>query len=341
MNRNLHPARALILATVVLLSAGVMPRTASAQTVNARPADDQTSDSLAADGPVDRIDDVFVTARRAGLPIWQVERGGSTVVLIGAISGVPRGFEWRPEALEAATARSQRILYPQEGRASAADLLRLLWRIRTIAKLPNDTTTADYLSPPLQARLETVMSGERSQAWRTQSLVGLGFDLLDKAGYDRRGRGAVEAVRHAARQGHIEGRPVGIVRGDEMVDNLITQPPGAYLPCVEAAISAAEAGPAGAQQRLEAWRSLHVPEVLATPLDRALNLCWPSGDADIAPVLRRQWAEATQAALAQPGVTLGIVSLRILAEPGGVLDQLEARGLEVTGPRWRPGERAQ
>lgn len=281
------------------------------------------------------VDDVVVTARRAGLPIWQVERGGSTVILVGVISGVPRDFEWRAEALETATRRSQRILYPQQGRASAADILRLLWRIRTISRLPEGTTTADYLSPSLQARLEAVMAEERIDAWRTQSFVVLGLDLLEKAGFERRGRDAVDAVRRAARSARVEGRPVGVVRGDELVDNLITQPPGVYLPCIAAAIAAAEAGPDGAKARLEAWRSLQVPQVLATPLDKALNLCWPSGDPDIAPVLRRQWAEAAQAALAQPGVTLGAVSLRILAEPGGVLDQLEAAGLEVVGPVWK------
>ncbi|CAN5420348.1 hypothetical protein BH09PSE1_BH09PSE1_25220 [soil metagenome] len=290
---------------------------------------------------VSTVDDVVVTARRAGLPIWQVERGGSTVILIGAIGGVPRDFEWRPEALEAATARSQRILYPQEGRASPADLFRLLWRIRTISRLPKGTTTADYLSPELQARLEAVMAGERDQDWRTQSFVGLGFDLLEKGGYEGRSRGAVDAVRRAARSAHIDGEPVGIVRGDELIDNLITQPPQIYLPCIEAAIAAAEVGPSGATERLEAWRSLQVPQVLATPLDKALNVCWPSGDPEIAPLLRTQWAEATRSALAQPGVTLGAAPLRILAEPGGVLDQLEAEGLEVVGPEWKPAAPAQ
>lgn len=282
------------------------------------------------------VDDVVITARRAGLPIWQVERDGSTVILIGAIGGVPRDFEWRSEALEAATARSQRILYPQVASASPGDLLRLLWRIRTIARLPNGTTTADYLTPELQARLDAVMADERSQSWRTQSFVGLGFDLLEKAGLDRRDRGAVEAVRRAARSARIPGEPVGVVRGSEIIENLISQPPQIYLPCIEAAIAAAEAGPSSAQARLEAWRSLQVPQVLATPLDKALNVCWPSGDPEIAPLLRTQWAEATQASLAEPGVTLGVASLRILAEPGGVLDQLEADGLDVIGPDWKP-----
>ena len=281
------------------------------------------------------IDDVVVTARRAGAPMWEISRGDSMVILVGAINGVPRDFAWRPEALEAATARSQRILSPTEGRASVSDLLRLLWRIRTIARLPAGTTTADYLTVRQQARLEAVMADQRGDAWRTQSFVGLSFDLLDEAGYERGGRGAVDAVRRAARESRVPVKPVGVVRGDELIDNLITAPPQTYMPCVEASIAAAEAGPEGAAARLAAWRSLKVVEVLATPLDQALNLCWPSGDPEIAPVLRSQWAEATQAALAQPGVTMGVASLRILAEPGGVLDQLEAQGLDVIGPPWK------
>jgi len=291
------------------------------------------------DEQVDTVDEVVVVARRAGAPMWEIASGDSTVILVGAISGVPRDFEWRPEALEAATARSQRILYPQEGRASLSDLFRLIWRIRTISRLPDGKTTADYLSPEWQARLEALKAGERTDIWRTQSPVVMSLDLMEETGFDRNGRGASDAVRRAARRAHVDGGPIGVVRGDELVDNLITQPPEIYLPCLEASIRAAEAGKAGAQARLEAWRSLKVPEVLATPLDQALNLCWPSGDPEIAPVLRGQWADATKLALTQPGVTMGVAPLRILAEPGGVLDQLEAQGLEINGPIWREDQR--
>lgn len=283
---------------------------------------------------------MVVVARRAGAPIWEITRGVSTVILVGAIGGLPRDFEWRPEALEAATARSQRILYPQEGRVSASDLFRLIWRIRTIARLPNGKTTADYLSPDMQARLEVLEADKRTSIWRTQGFVGLSYDLLETGGFERRGgRSVADAVRRAARTARVDGKPVGIVRGDELVDNLITQPPETYLPCVEASIRAAEAGADGAAARLEAWRSLKVPEVLAMPLDVALNLCWPSGDPEIAPVLRGQWADAAKLALNETGVTMGVAPLRILAEPGGVLDQLDAQGLEIHGPIWREDQR--
>lgn len=291
----------------------------------------------AQDGEASAVDDVVVTARRAGAPIWEISRGDSTVILVGAING-SRDLVRRPEALEAATARSQRILYPAEGRASVSDVFRLIWRIRTVARLPEGRTTADYLDPALQARLETVMAGERNQDWRRQGLVVLGLDLIERTGFDRGGRDVADIVKRAARKDRIAGRPVGIVRGDELVDNLIAAPPQTYAPCIAAATAAAEAGPESAAGRIEAWRSLRVAEVLATPLDQALNQCWPSGDPEIAPLLRSQWREAVTTALDQPGVTLGVAPLRILAEPAGVLDLLEAQGLDVVGPDWRPDE---
>lgn len=291
----------------------------------------------AQEAPATTVDEIVVTARRTDAPIWEVTRGDSTLILVGAISGVPRDVEWRPEALEDATRRAQRILFPQEGRASLADVMRLIWRIRTIARLPNGTTTADYLSPEVQARLETVMADQRNDSWRTNSLMILSMDLMsDKAGYERgRTRNATDVIKKAARDARIPVRPVGTVRGDEIVDSLITAPPATYATCVERALAAAEAGPEGAAVRIAAWKARRVPEVMAQPLEQALGLCWPWGDPEIAPLLRRQWAEAVQTALGEPGVTLAVAQLRVLAEPNGVLDALEAEGYEIEGPAWK------
>lgn len=286
------------------------------------------------------IEDVVVLARRSGAPMWTVTRGDSTLILVGAISGIPRDVEWRPDDLEAAAARSEQILTPQEGRASVTDVLRLMWRIRTISRLPRGQTSSDYLSADWQARLEAVMAGERNQDWRQKSLLILGFDLMqDKAGYGRRGEGddAVDVIRRAARRGRVAIRPVGTVRGDELVESLIEAPQSRHVPCVEAAIAAAEHGPEAARERAEDWRALRVPEVIASPIDQALSQCWPWGDPEIAPQLHQQWAAAIETALISPGVIMGVAPIRLLAEEGGVLDGLEARGFEVVGPEWKQG----
>jgi hypothetical protein len=292
------------------------------------------------------LEEVVVLARRSGAPMWTVSRGDSTLILVGAITGIPRDLEWRPDDLEAAASRSQLILTPQEGRASVTDVLRVIWRIRTIARMPRGQTSADWLTPEWQVRLDAVMAGERNQDWRGKSLLILGFDLMqDKAGYTGRrgGDDAMDVVRRAARRARVETRPVGTVRGDELIDSLIEAPQSVHVPCVEAAIAAAEQGPDAARDRAEDWRALRIADVVASPIDRALNQCWPWGDPQIAPQLHQQWAAAIETALISPGVTMGVAPIRLLAEEAGVLDGLEARGFEVVGPEWKnpaPGSAA-
>lgn len=316
--------RSLFVLFSALCLLAIMPQSARAQT----PQEPEAT----------TVEEVVVLARRSGAPMWTVTRGDSTLILVGAITGIPRDLAWRPDDLEAAAARSQLILTPQEGRASVTDLLRVIWRIRTIARMPRGQTSADWLTPEWQARLETVMAGERNQDWRGKSLLILGFDLMqDKAGYTGRrgGDDAMDVIRRAARRARIDTRPVGTVRGDELIDSLIEAPQSAHVPCVEAAIAAAELGPDAARQRAEDWRARRVPEVVASPIDKALNECWPWGDPEIAPQLHQQWAAAIETALISPGVTMGVAPIRLLAEEGGVLDGLKARGFEVVGPEWR------
>lgn len=285
------------------------------------------------------LDDVIVLARRSGAPMWTVTRGDSTLILVGAIRRIPRDLSWRPDDLEAAAAQSDRILSPQQGEASVTDLFRVIWRARTIGRMPEGRTTADFLTPDYQARLEAAMADERNDDWRRKSLLFVGFDLMqDKAGYGngRTGDDAMDVIRRAARRAGVPVAPVGALRGDELIDSLINAPQSVHVPCVQAAIAAAEAGPDAARERAEDWRALRVADVVASPVDEALNRCWPWGDPEIAPQLRQQWAAAIETALASPGVTMGVAPIRLLAETGGVLDGLEARGFDVVGPEWRP-----
>ncbi len=284
------------------------------------------------------LDEVVVLARQSGAPMWTVTRGDSTLILVGSIRAIPRDVSWRPDALEQATAKADLILLPQEGRASFSDLLRVIWRARTIGRMPQGQSTATWLLPDYQARLEALMASERNQTWRTQSLLFTSLDLMqDKAGFRAGGEAqdAVDVVRRAGRRARVDMRPVGTVRGDELVDSLINAPQSVHLPCVERAIAAAEAGPESSRDRALDWRASRVPDVVDSPIEQALNVCWPWGDPELAPQLHQQWAAAIETAMISPGVTMGVAPVRLLAEEGGVLDSLKARGFEVIGPEWR------
>lgn len=287
--------------------------------------------------PVTTVDEIVVTARRAGAPMWTVRQDDRTLILVGEIKEAPRGFEWRAQALEDAAGRADRILFPQEGRASPADFMRLIWRIRTIGFLPEGRTTSDYLDVVDQARLDALMAEEKSDRWRRLSLLMIAIDLMnEKAGGDAsRPVGVAAAVRKAARKAGTPIRPIGVVRGDEVVEALIVAPPAGHVPCLRAALAAAEEGADATARRAEAWRGLRVAEVMASPVDQAFDRCWPWGDPEIGPRVRSEWTTALEQALTELGVTMAVVPLRALAEPDGVLDALVAQGYEIEGPEWK------
>ena len=317
--------------SVAFIAAVVLALSGVATSVPAQTAADPAQD-------VAQLDEVVVLARRSGAPMWTVTRGDSTLILVGSIRAIPRDVTWQPDALEQAAAKADLILLPQEGRASFSDILRVIWRARTIGRMPQGQTSATYLSPEYQARLEVLMAGERNQNWRGQSLLFTSLDLMqDKAGFRAGGEAqdAVDVVRRAGRRARIDMRPVGTVRGDEMVDSLINAPQTVHVRCAERAIAAAEAGPESSRERAVDWRAFRVPEVVNSPIEQALNVCWPWGDPDLAPQLHQQWAAAVETSMISPGTTMGVAPVRLLAEEGGVLDSLVARGFEVVGPEWR------
>ncbi len=286
---------------------------------------------------VDQVEDIIVTARRSGAPIWEVTHDGGTVLLVGEINGVPEATPWSPVALETATARSQRVMSGIGVRGSFSDVFRLLWRMRTLTSLPGDTTSADYLEPEWQTRLDAVEARIGEDYSRRSFLLTAGDLMREGAGYGRDTTDdAGDVVRKAARQAKTPVRRVEAeMRGDQLIEDLLTAPPATRLVCMHAAIQAAEAGPEAVLARGRAWTRLQVAEVMSSPIQQALEQCWPWGDPTLGPQLKTAWVASIETALTEPGVTMAVAPLGLLAEAGGVLDQLEARGFEVVGPEWK------
>ncbi len=293
-------------------------------------------DAAVSPSAIDSLEDVVVTARRSGAPMWEVTRGDSTVLLVGGITGVPSATPWRPDALEAATLRADRVFSGMGVRASFSDLFRVIWRSRSLARLPGDKTSADYLSPEWQARLDALEAQYGQDYSRKSFLMASGDLLSDRLRFNRdTTEDASDVVKRAARRGHIRVRSVDAGRGDALIENLLNADPATLVPCMQAAIVAVEAGPEALIARGQAWTKFQVPAVLASPLQQAMGVCWPWGDPSLGPQLKAEWVKAVTSGLAEPGVTMAVVPLAVLAEPGGVLDQLEAEGLAVEGPEWK------
>lgn len=283
----------------------------------------------------DANDEIVVTARRSGAPMWTIQTRAGVVILVGEIAAVPKATPWRPERLEGATDRAQRVILGTKAKVSPGDILRLIFKGGGLTKLPKGRVAADYLDAQQMKRLHALET-RFDQDYARANFLMTAFDLLSKrlAFNKDSADDASDVVRKAARESKIPTQPVGEVRGEDMLDNLFAAAPETHIPCLEAAMAAAEADGDVVIERGRAWTEFDVPAVMASPLEEALGRCWPWTNDSFGPELRQTWVGAIRDATAQPGVTLAVVPLRILAEKDGVLDRLKAQGLPITGPAW-------
>ncbi|MEM8724573.1 MAG: TraB/GumN family protein [Pseudomonadota bacterium] len=279
---------------------------------------------------------IVVTAQRSGAPMWTIDTPTGTVILVGEIRAVPKSTPWQPDRLKEATSEAQRVIIRARPKFSPGDVLRLIFRGGRFTKLPDKGVASDYLDPVQRARL-AALEEEYDRDYDRGSFLMTSFDLLARRldFDDSTTKDATEVVRKAADKADVPIDRPERFRGEDLLDNLAEADPASHIPCLEAAMTATEAGQSIIEQRGEDWRKFDVPAVMANPLEIALGQCWPWADDDLGQEIRGQWVDKIAGAAGSEGVTLAVVPLRVLAEEDGVLDQLEAREFVISGPEWR------
>ncbi|MGQ2928951.1 MAG: hypothetical protein ACT6Q3_00630 [Sphingopyxis sp.] len=191
-------------------------------------------------------DEIVVTARRSGAPMWTIKTPTGAVILVGEIRNVPKATPWRPERLEGATERAQRVILGTKAKVSPGDILRLIFKGGGLTKLPKDRVAADYLDVHQIARLRA-LEARFDQDYAQKNFLMTAFDLLAKRLAFNRDTAddASDIVRKAANRADIPAQPVGEMRGEDMLDNLFAAAPETHIPCLDAAISSPRAGRRG------------------------------------------------------------------------------------------------
>lgn len=279
---------------------------------------------------------IIVTARRSGAPMWTIETPRGAVILVGEIRNVPKSTPWQPDMLRDATGEAQQVILGLQPKVSPGDILRLIFKGGKFTRLPDKNVASDYLDPVQMQRL-AALEAAFDEDYSRKSFLMTAFDFLTKRLRFNKDTtdDAGDVVKKAASRARIPTARAGQVRGKDMLDSLAEAEPQSHIPCLEAAMTAAEIGPELVEQRGLDWRAFRIPAVMNNPLEIALGQCWPWANPDIGDELRKVWIEQITTATAAEGVTLAVVPLRVLAEEDGVLDQLEASGFTIGGPVWR------
>lgn len=287
-----------------------------------------------------QVEEIIVTGRKSGVPMWTVRSDTTTVVLVGGIEGVSKTTQWNPEALVDSLRRADRVMFPQSHALTASNPFRIIgWlaKYKKMGSLPKDQSLGQFAGPEAMRRLSALQArGMAQKDFERRHPFHLANDLRDRAKGDvNYGRNVAEYVEKAVKAHKLKLTvdPISKSKAKPVVKDLFASTPNEHVPCLKDAIAAAEAGPAAVQARSDAWAARRVAEVLASPADRVYSSCWPAG-AGIGRSIDDLTAEM-RALLAEEQVTVAVLGLRALAANGAILDRLQAAGYDIQGPAWK------
>lgn len=285
-----------------------------------------------------QVEDIVVTGRRSGIPVWHVHGPTTSVVLVGAINGVTKDTRWDPGALTEALRKADRVLFPEALalQASPFAMIGYLAKWRAQASLPKGQSLQQMMRPEQFARLA---------ALQRRGIIGKGFErkhplhlALTLRGYARGKAGEAEGasgyVSRAVKKYKLTSVPIARHKAKGAAQDLFKGPPQAHIPCLLDSLALVEAGPGAVQARSHALAQRRVPQVLSSTDEKPHQSCWPANlmetyapNAQVRATVRRL--------LAEPKVTVAVLDLNTLGGAGGLLDELDRAGLEVQGPRWK------
>lgn len=284
-----------------------------------------------------QAEEIVVTARRSGIPVWRVSGPRTTIVLVGSISEVARDTRWDPASLEEALRKADRVMFPQSLglTGSPFSLVGVLLKWRKQATLPKGQSLAGMMSPEQFARLV---------ALRNRGILKPGFErkhpfhlalMLHNVARGKRGYGpdVGQFVRRTAKKHKLKMVPIARGKAKPIVNEFFATTPQSHVPCLLDAVTLVEAGPGAIKARSDAWAERRVPDAIDSPVERADHRCWPHSGSTLKPI--PELGPQVRRLLSEPQVTLAVAPLYSLAQPGGVLDDLKAAGFDVRGPRWK------
>jgi uncharacterized protein YbaP (TraB family) len=284
-----------------------------------------------------QAEDIVVTGRRSGAPMWTVRSDTTTLVLVGGINGVSKTTHWDPAALTEALRKADRVMFPQSYSLTASPFRAIGWiaKWNKMGSLPKGQSLSAIAGPRSMRRLAALRARGMVRAdYDRRHPLHLSQDLRNRAKGDiDYSQDVADYAAHAAKKHKLaEVVPIQRSKAKPVVKDLFASTPEDHLPCLEAALTMAEAGPAAVQARSDAWAARRVRDVLNSPADPVYERCWPSG---VFAERETNLLEQMKKLLAEPQVTMAVLSLRTLAERGGLLDGLEAAGFDIQGPAWK------
>lgn len=295
-----------------------------------------------ADQPPQVLEELVVNGERAGPGMWHVHRGNSQVWILGSLSPLPKGITWRSAQVERVLQGASQVLVQKPFELGIARILWLLLTERSVLMIRGGKRLKDVLPADLHARFaaQRAKYTDDPEKWeRFRPLIAAAFlqqDAFHRAGLSTRlDLGA--AVRALAKAHGVRIEELKIAGVGDVMQVLKSLPPATENICVAASLATIEGDLPRLIDRAQAWASGNLERIAKLREPAEVDACRAAldtgvGAADIIARMRAMWLGTIEKYLQSGGVTLAVVNMDLLLEPGGLLDEIRAKGYEVDAP---------
>ena len=292
--------------------------------------------------PPEKLDEIIVTGERAGPGLWHVYKGAAQLWIFGTVSPLPKDMTWRSTQLEKILDGTDQVLVAKPFEIGIARALWLLVTQRDLLMVGHGKKLVDVLPAELHARFAAQRAKFTKDAdkWeKFRPIIAAAFleeDALHAVGLSTR-LDLADEVRSLARKHHVRIEEFKIAGLHDVLDALKTLPPATEQKCVAASLATIETGMPRLIDRAQAWATGDVQRIQGLPESGEVAECRAAitvdpGAGDLYTLLRQTWIENMARHLETGGVTLAVVSMDMLIEPGGFLDALRSRGYTIDPP---------
>jgi uncharacterized protein YbaP (TraB family) len=295
-----------------------------------------------ADQPPPLMEELIVTGERTGPGMWHVHRGAAQVWILGSMSPLPKGITWRATQVEKVLDGAGQALVQKPFEIGIARILWLLITERSVLMVRGGKRLKDVLPAELHARFaaQRAKYTDDPNKWeRFRPLIAAAF--LQQAAFHQVGLSTRldlgAAVRTLAKKHRVRVEEIKIAGVGDVMDALKVLPPATENACVDASLVTVERDLPRLLDRAQAWASGNIERIEKLREPAEVDACRAAldsgmGAADLIARIRRTWLGTIEKYLQTPGVTLVVLNMDMLLEPGGVLDELRAKGYDVDAP---------
>ena len=302
----------------------------------------QTSRAGSVDEPTVQLDELTVTGERSGPGLWHVHRGSAQLWILGSVSPLPKDMTWRSKQFEEVLNGADQVLVAKPVEIGIARAMWLMVTEHSLLLAPHGKKLKDLMPADLYARFarQRARFTDDADKWEHyRPLVASAF--LEEEALHRIGLSTKldlgEEVRSLAHKHHVRVEEFKIAGLRDILDALETMPPATEEKCVAASLATLETGLPRLIDRAQAWATGNVEKIQSLPEPKEVAACraaitMESASGDLYSLLRRTWIDNMKRHLQQGGVTVAVVSMDMLLQPGGFLDALRAAGYEIEQP---------